>query len=77
MTPKRRYEPNVTVRLFLTENSTVVDDSIDPSTYDIAQKRFTSRHREQLSRLQDDEINRRGGFREQAMALYGGERENM
>lgn len=53
-----------------------MDDVVDASRYDIVHKWFIT-HRELLSRLQDDKINRRGWVREQAMASYDCEGENM
>lgn len=57
-TTKDCYKLNVAARLFLTEDSIVMDDDADASTYDVVQKRFISHYREPLTRLKDDEINR-------------------
>ncbi|KAI0566234.1 hypothetical protein FGB62_11g369 [Gracilaria domingensis] len=76
-TSKGRYEVNEAARLFLNEDPTVFSDNVTNGTYDVAQNRFIHHYRTQLSRLQDDNIHRVGWVREEAMALYDSERENM
>lgn len=73
-TARGHYELNVTDQLFLTEDSTVMDDSVDASTYNVAQKRLISHYQERFSQLQDDGIKRQGRVREQAMVLYNCEK---
>ncbi|CAN8068232.1 unnamed protein product, partial [Agarophyton chilense] len=77
VTSKGRYELNDAARLFLNEDLTVFSDNVASSTYDVAQNRFIQHYRSQLTRLQDDNIHRVGWVREEAMALYDSERENM
>ena len=76
-TAKGRYELNDAARLFLNEDESVMNDHITGCTYHVAQKRFISHYQKQLSQLQDDNIHKVGWLREQAMALYDCERENM
>lgn len=54
-----------------------MDDTVDTSIHVAAEKRFIFRYRKAWSRLQDDEIDRRGRIREPAMAIYDCERENI
>lgn len=77
ITDKGRYELHEAARMFLNEDQTVLNDSISGGTYEVAQNRFISHFRTQLSKLQDDNIHKVGWLREQAMALYDTERENM
>lgn len=77
ITSKGRYELNDAARLFLNEDPTVFSHNLASSTYDVAQDRFIQHYKTQLSRLQDDNIHRVGWVREEAMALYDSERENM
>ena len=74
---KGRYEISGPARLFLSEDDTVLTDSFADNTHDVSRRRFVSHYRSQLKRLQDDNIHRVGWLREQAMALYDSERENM
>lgn len=76
-TEKGRYELNEAARLFLYEDQTVLNDNIASGGSDVAQDRFINHYRTQLSSLQDDNIHKVGWLREQAMALYDTERENM
>lgn len=76
-TEKGRYELNEAARFFLNEDPTVLKDNIAHGTSDVSQTRFVNHYRTQLSRLQDDNIHKVGWLREQAMALYDAERENM
>lgn len=77
ITDKGRYELNEAARLFLNEDSSVLNDNISGSTYQVAQERFIDHYRRQLKQMLDDDIHRIGWLREQAMALYDSERENM
>lgn len=77
VTEKGRYELNDAARTFLNEDQTVFSHSATSDTYQVAQNRFISHYRTQLTKLQDDNIHKVGWLREQAMALYDAERENM
>lgn len=72
-----RYELNEVARVFLNEDPTVFNDNIASSTYDVAQDRFIKHYQQELMRLRDDKIHKVGWHREDAMALYDSERENM
>lgn len=74
---KGRYVLNEAARLFLNEDASVLSDNIANRTYQVAQKRFVNHYRDHLNKLQDDDIHKIGWLREQAMALYDCERENM
>lgn len=76
-TTKGRYEINEAARLFLNEDDTVFNDNLISNTLDVAQKRFINHFKTQLGQLQDDRIHTKGFWREQAMALYDSERDNM
>ncbi|CDF34535.1 unnamed protein product [Chondrus crispus] len=76
-TDKGRYELNEAARLFLYEDPTVMEDTMTSGTTDTSQARFIDHYRTQLSRLQDDNIHKVGWLREEAMALYDAERQNM
>lgn len=76
-TNKGRYELNEAARLFLNEDNSVLNDNINGMTYQVAQERFIDHYRKQLKQMLDDDIHRIGWLREQAMALYDSERENM
>lgn len=76
-TNKGRYELNEAARLFLNEDTSVLNDNINGMTYQVAQERFIDHYRRQLKQMLDDDIHRIGWLREQAMALYDSERENM
>lgn len=76
-TSKGRYELNEAARIFLNEDTSVLNDNFVGMTYQIAQERFVDHYRKQLKQMLDDDINRIGWLREQAMALYDSERENM
>lgn len=71
-----RYQLNAAVKSFLCEDAAVA--AIDPGdAYSAALTRFRSYFREQLGQFQDENIHKIGWRREQAMALYDSERENM
>lgn len=76
-TKKGRYELTEMGRLFLSEDQSVLSYNIAENTFEVARTRFIDYYRSKLNELQNESIHKIGWFREQAMATYDTERENM